>query len=270
VFVLEPGRSSARRVAPRQDAEDFDPAWSSDGKLAFVRSTPAERGFTHTILVHADGETTQLVEPSRLGFSEPAWAPDGAALAYLGGMTRSDIGGGVGLFVVPLAGGAPELLFGGASISSPRWSPDGKTIAFVAQRHRLEPSNLVVVDLTTREVRTVSGNVDFGTGDVAPAWSPGGDRLLFTRIVRGAIFAEHGPEVFTVRLDGSGLRRIAQNAFGLAWSPDGRDVLVVARYLEGEGPQALSIVGANGTGRRELLPLDRRTQGLDPIVGWRA
>ena len=271
VLVVAPGVKNARPVAAHAGAEDFDPAWSPSGQLAFVRSTPAKTGFVHTIVVANPAATSArvVVEKSRLGYSEPTWAPDGGTLAYLGGMTRSDIGGGVGLFMVPAEGGQPELLFSAASIASPRWSPDGAAIAFVAQRDRLEPSNLVVVNLRTREVRSLSANIDFGTADVAPAWSPDGVRILFTRIVRGAIFAEHGPEVFTVRADGSAMRRLATNTFALAWSPDGRRVLALTHYLEGSGRETLSVLDADGSRRRVLLGLDRASDVVDPTASWR-
>ena len=271
VLVIAPGAEKARQVAPQAGAEDFDPAWSPSRQLAFVRSTPAKTGFVHTIVVANPAATSAriVVEQSRLGYSEPTWSPDGKTLAYLGGMTRSDIGGGVGLFMVPAKGGRPELLFSAASIASPRWSPDGAAIAFVAQRDRLEPSNLVIVNLRTREVRSLSANIDFGTADVAPAWSPDGARLLFTRIVRGAIFAEHGPELFTIRADGSGMRRIGTNTYGLAWSPDGLRVLALTNYLEGAGRETLSVLDADGSRRRVLLGLDRASDIVDPAASWR-
>ena len=70
----------------------------------------------------------------------------------------------------------------------------------------------------------------------APAWSPHGGSIVFSR----------GAAVWVMRPDGTGIRRLLTNAGGAAWHPSGRR-LVFGR----SGP--LYTVRLNGTGLRRLL-----------------
>jgi Tol biopolymer transport system component len=64
------------------------------------------------------------------------------------------------------------------------------------------------------------------SNDLGPRFSPNGKRLLFTR-VRGEGRTETGA-LFTVRLDGTGLRRLTTFALHVEegdWSPDGTRIV---------------------------------------------
>ena len=77
------------------------------------------------------------------------------------------------------------------------------------------------------------------TGDgwitVTAAWSPDGRRIAF---------AAHDV-IYVVDADGSGLRRLAQNATFESWSPDGRK-LIIGRLT------GLWVMNADGSGQRNL------------------
>jgi Tol biopolymer transport system component len=55
----------------------------------------------------------------------------------------------------------------------------------------------------------------------ALAWSPDGRTLSF--VLPGKLL---GADVYTVGRDGSGLRLVAENAYGPSWSPDGKRLLI--------------------------------------------
>jgi Tol biopolymer transport system component len=109
--------------------------------------------------------------------------------------------------------------------------------------------------LATNEVRQVT---DAPGNDSWPAWSPDGSTIAFTSQRDDCRFApattecwrdqggqdEHH-DIWTIRPDGSGLRRVSpEHAQFVAWSPDG-DYLLVSG-------QALYVLRPDGTGRLEL------------------
>ncbi len=77
------------------------------------------------------------------------------------------------------------------------------------------------------------------TGDgwigVTAAWSPDGRRIAF----------DAHDVIYVVNADGSGLRRLAQNATFDSWSPDGRK-LIIGRL------NGLWVMNADGSGQRNL------------------
>ena len=79
------------------------------------------------------------------------------------------------------------------------------------------------------------------TGDgwitVTAAWSPDGRRIAF----------DYHDVIYVVNADGSGLRRLAQNATFDSWSPDGRKLII--DRLNGLG---LWVMNADGSGERNL------------------
>jgi hypothetical protein len=101
---------------------------------------------------------------------------------------------------------------------APAWSPDGARLAYVTR------GNLWVADANGTHRSELIANAD------QPAWSPNGRRLAFTR----------GGDVFTVRVDGLDLRRLARGEHP-AWAPNGDrialdrdDTIVTLRWYGGD------------------------------------
>jgi Tol biopolymer transport system component len=273
VYVMNADGGGAHRIASASDAEDYDPAWSPDGELAFVRSRPGESGFVEEILIASrDGNHSSDVKPaSHRGYRRPVWSPEGDRLAYLATMIRKDIGGSTGLFVASRDGGKARLMASAASIDSPTWSPDGTRIAFTAQRTRYDAADLQIVAIRSGRVSRLTRVLGYGENIFSPQWSPEGERILFTQAKRSQLFPEDGPNVFTVSSDGRGMLRVATNAYALGWSPDGREVLLLDHYVDDGRPLSLSLMRVEGGGKRALAILDRAFDGLTQAPpSWRA
>jgi Tol biopolymer transport system component len=96
--------------------------------------------------------------------------------------------------------------------------------------------------------------------DNFPAWSPKGDLIAFTR------FREDDYDIYTIRPDGTGLRRLTTapgNDAHAIWSPDGKYILFSSARLgfKDEAPLydgvpqpygALFVMNADGSNQRLL------------------
>lgn len=134
------------------------------------------------------------------------------------------------------------------------WSPDGRYLAFIWQE-----SEIRVADTRTGQSRRMMvDNLQEGV----LAWSPDGARLAF-----GAIRDEFDApaEIWSVNLDGTGLRRVtnheAQDALveeirSVAWSPDGKQLAYT--IMEGRDDTyndiyTIYLINLDGTNRHRLV-----------------
>jgi Tol biopolymer transport system component len=137
------------------------------------------------------------------------WSPDGSRVAY----RESGV-----LYIMDGDGGNRQRL---CSVATEQgfpfaWSPDGRIIAFVGS----EPAspgdgppeasgggplsgNVYLVDVATGEERVLIPNTT--EGNIDPAWSPDGSRLMFVSTQTGAT------EVWAVNVDGTGLRQVTHD-----------------------------------------------------------
>lgn len=115
---------------------DADPAWHPSGNAIIYAKYYYDNDQTHTFarLVLCDVKTRKEVEltPEGERYFQPAWAPDGAVLAYAKG--RNDA---IEIQVAPLETdqNGPRLGSGRTIVSGmvaqPTWSPDGGKLAFL-------------------------------------------------------------------------------------------------------------------------------------------
>ena len=122
IFLVNPDGTKLRRLTQNTDASDEDaPAWSPDGtSIAFLRAgrlvvralaSPAG-GRTGDDTGSASGGIERVLTPDGARDAEPAWSPDGHAIA----VSRGD-----NIWVLPLAGGDPVAVTSTGDARLPRW-----------------------------------------------------------------------------------------------------------------------------------------------------
>ena len=135
----------------------------------------------------------------------------------------------------------------------PSWSPDGERIAFLEGGDPLFSPNevrLVTMAADGTDRRVIIEQFD-SLALQPPQWSPDGQRLAF--VGDDGL----GMGIYTVRADGSDLRRLTDALSGPSWSPDGERIA----FATADGREvAIHTMAADG--------MDQRRIAAFPEVEW--
>ena len=193
-------------------------------RIAFTSFAPFN---TELFIADGDGSNARPFLPDPGLDFDASFSVDGKWVIF--GSTRS---GQADIYRAhPDGGGLEKLVDDPAYDGQAALSPDGRTLAFVSSRSG--QADIWLLDLRTRKVRNLTHHE---AGDFRPAWSPDGKWLAFStdrdssvpRFSRSNFVVRLSTELYVVRPDGSGLRRITQDnefAGSPAWSPDGRSLV---------------------------------------------
>jgi Tol biopolymer transport system component len=151
---------------------------------------------------------------------DPVWSPEGGRIAF-GRYSR-----GWRLYTMDAAGGHVRAITAVLSLGrAPTWSPDGRRLAFEWMPLH-PPSNyaqqVAVVNADGSGLRILTSYARFRGGTGHPSWSPNGRTILFS--ARSSSMEGARTDVWSVRADGRGARRLLANAADAAWSPDGHRI----------------------------------------------
>ena len=136
----------------------------------------------------------------------------------------------------------------------PVWSPDGTLLAFYAH------GALWVMKQDGSRRRTLGPAYYSESGGPGPSWSPDGQRLAFAR---NPDLHRNASAIYTIGVDGTGLRRLTPERFGEKpnWSPDGA-LIAFTGDINNEGE--IVVMRPDGTHRRRLT----RNREVEESFAW--
>ena len=277
LWLVHPNGAGLEPLGPIGGVEGMArPDWSPDGtKIAFASSGPAGRIWE--VNVNGSGSrlvTQECIDPSECQETDPAYSPDGRMMAFvrLVGLTGKapDRYPAASEVCIQYLDGSRLTCLGTTLTSTatswigqPDWSPDGTQLVF-HRVHREDPlgdataSDLIILNINPLRERRLELPTGLTGGD--PVWSPDGTRIAFA----SAPIHEFGEgritptDIYTVRPDGSDLRRLTENGGSGSprWTRDGSHIV----YFGAGTPRVMSSDGSDDSPIAKM-PANSETTG---------
>ncbi|NTU84027.1 MAG: hypothetical protein HGA45_32425 [Chloroflexales bacterium] len=174
IYVMSAGGTNFRNITQAPDADDYDPAWSPDGKrLVF---TSKRDNNVDLYIISADGSGLRRLTSDPAVDADADWSRDGSRIVFTSDRLQDDaIFGNRNIYVMSADGGEPTRLTSDpAADEAPAWSPDGGKIAF--QSNREGRYEIFLMDASGNGQRNLSRD---GDDDMQPAWSPDSKYIAF-------------------------------------------------------------------------------------------
>src|SRR5215468_9418384 len=237
VYYSRSSSSKARLPATALDVipvvtnvgEKYTPSLSPDGQhLAFAWNGGSGPAFSIYVKLVGTEDLLRLTKrESSIDFN-PVWSPDGRYIAFC-----RILDGETGIYIVPALGGVERSVretywqedefyqifwfFGRLS-----WSPDGKYLAYSDHTNADESAtSIFLLSFDSPDIRRLTFPRT-SIGDYNPTFSPDGQTLAWNRT------SQDGTAIYTMVLPGGEEQRLIsgqQFGWGLAWTPDGRDIV---------------------------------------------
>lgn len=152
---------------------DLSPTYSPDGRWLAFNTLRFGDAVPQVMMMPAQGGSAETLSPYEYGsggfYAAPDWAPTGDLVAFHG---RIDRRGRYHILVANLEDGGRVLrqLTSEGNNEAPSWAPDGRHLVFVGERSWGQ--GLMVVDVTTGNIRSILAGRRVGLPDWSPALPP--------------------------------------------------------------------------------------------------
>jgi len=244
------------------------PTFSPDGnQVAFSWDGEKRDNFDIYVKLIGTGGPPLRLTSNPAGDYSPSWSPDARFIAFVRDLSREK----AAVLVIPALGGPERKI---AEIFSPSatelpspnlaWSPDGKWLAVSDRASPTDPSALCLLSVETGEKRKLTSPSAQVFGDGAPAFSPDGRALVFSRwndFSIGDLYLLNLGSPDDPKPTGEARRVTFENrgAFSPAWTADGREIV----FTDGEGIWRAD-TGSKGpdTKARQITSLGGNVWGL--------
>jgi Tol biopolymer transport system component len=191
------------------------PSFSPDGtKLLYSQygGTGTNTSDTTIQMMNPDGSGKHpLFHREASSAFDAVWSPAGDMIVFCVGryFRAAGLPSAQIALIKPDGSGYREVAEEGVNNGFPSWSPDGKRLVYKRGKQ------LVILTLETGKIVPLTDGAHY---DNFPKWSPRGDAIMFTTDRDGDF------ELYTIRPDGTGLRRLTDSPGNDAhsiWSDDG-------------------------------------------------
>lgn len=294
IFVAQPDGSGVRRVSHSVVAVEDDQAhWSPDGRwIVFDRCTSS--GPCSLWLVRPDGTgqhrlrpTCSVNRPASIcdDDSAPSFTPDGRHIVFThewGKVKKTALGDQIehsAIATVDLAGTHLTVLkqlppYAG-DLQAPRISPNGKLLVFDRYNSTFAPhpggDALFITPVNGGRARQLTG---WRLSAGSPDWSPDSSQVLFKQYVQGAGELNPGTNLYTINVDGTGIRRVTNvgpRHYVLAgsFSPDGASIVYATDLAAATNPRGNTFADIDTMPLANGSPTPvTRTANLDGWPTW--
>ena len=229
--------ASVRSLAAQADV--VPAAKPEPEQASLIAYISGRAGITDLYIMDVANGRSHRITRDRASAGSPAWAPDGARIAFASNRDAS----GTNVWVVPAGGGTP-VKYTQSGGTSPDWSSDGTRIAFASYRDAT--SDIWVMNADGSGQTRLTSTSDAWENE--PVWSPDGATIAYSSY-RG------GPgQIWVMNADGTGqvqLTGLTDGTTSLSptWSPDGTKIAFTS--FRG-GRQDLYVMNADGTNQTRI------------------
>jgi Tol biopolymer transport system component len=201
------------------------PAVSPDGRTIAVSERAPTNDRMALVMWDIDGTNPRRVYGDDVNVMGLEWSRDGQWLAFGAGAFFTARTSAPAQIVIMRADGteAHPVTHGPGNAGFPSWSPDGTEIVYRFWNGQEQGEGLRIVDVATGRSRVLTTEYD-----TLPVWSPKGDEIMFTRLASDDRFRYDEFDIYAIRPDGTGLKRLTDSEGNDAhshWSPDGKYIL---------------------------------------------
>ncbi len=226
-YSRAPGEKLSNIVDPRFElvyASAF-PAVSPDNRTIVVTERGPESDGMALVMWNTDGTHPRRVYQHGMNIVGAGleWSRNGEWLAFGEGAFFAARTRAPAQIMIMRDGSDVRAVTNTGNAGFPSWSPDGSEIVYRAWAGNERGEGLRIVNVATGESRALTTEYD-----TLPAWSPKGDQILFTRYTRDERFRYDEFDIYAIRPDGTGLKRLTTSEGNDAhahWSPDGNFIL---------------------------------------------